>query len=66
VATLVSVLLFYRERVGQLVRGVLARSQALRYAGKLVLATRRASAVTVGDFLESQFESAAPRPAACW
>ena len=61
VATLVSVLIFYRERVALLVRGVLARSpEALRYAGKLVVATLPAvvAAVTLGDFLESQFESA--------
>ena len=61
VATLVSVLVFYRERVVELVRGVLARrSEALRYGGKLVLATSPAvvAALTLGDFLESQFESA--------
>ena len=60
VATLVSVLLFYRERVSELVRGVLTlRPEALRYAGKLVVATLPAvvAAVTIGDFLESQFES---------
>jgi undecaprenyl-diphosphatase len=61
VATLVSVLIFYRERVALLVRGVLAGSpEALRYGGKLLLATLPAvvAAVTLGDFLESQFESA--------
>jgi undecaprenyl-diphosphatase len=61
VATLVSVLLVYRERVSLLVRGVLARQpDALRYVGKLGVATLPAVAVTlvVGDFLESQFESA--------
>ena len=61
VATLVSVLLFYRERVSELVRGVLSgRPEALRYGGKLVVATLPAvvAALTIGDFLESQFESA--------
>jgi len=61
VATLTSVLLFYRERVIELVRGVLTRQpEALRYAGKLGLATLPAvvAAVAFGDFLESQFESA--------
>ena len=61
VATLASVLLFYRERVAALVRGVLAgRRDALEYAGKLIVATLPAvaAAVTIGDFLESQFESA--------
>jgi len=60
-ATLVSVLIFYRERVSELVRGVLGgRSEALRYGGKLVVATLPAVAASVafGDFLESQFESA--------
>jgi undecaprenyl-diphosphatase len=61
VATLLSVLVFDRERVAELVRGVLGRRpEALRYGGKLALATLPAvvAAVTVGDFLESQFESA--------
>jgi undecaprenyl-diphosphatase len=61
VATLLSVLLFYRERVSLLVRGVLAlRPEALRYTGKLGVATLPAVAATLvlGDFLESQFESA--------
>ena len=61
VATLVSVLLFYRERVSELVRGVLGgRPEALRYGGKLAVATLPAvvAAVAFGDFLESQFESA--------
>ena len=58
VATLASVLLFYRERVTQLVRGVLARRpEALRFGGKLVLATLPAvvAALAFGDFLEAQF-----------
>jgi undecaprenyl-diphosphatase len=61
VATLASVLLFYRERVVGLVRGVLARRpEALRYGGKLALATLPAvaAALAFGDFLEAQFESA--------
>jgi undecaprenyl-diphosphatase len=61
VATLTSVLLFYRERVGELVRGVLTgRPEALRYGGKLAVATLPAvvAALTLGDFLEAQFESA--------
>jgi undecaprenyl-diphosphatase len=61
VATLVSVLLFYRERVAALVRGVLARQpEALRYGGKLIVATLPAvlAALVLGDFLKSQFESA--------
>jgi undecaprenyl-diphosphatase len=61
VATLASVLIFYRERVSALVRGVLARQpEALRYGGKLALATLPAvaAALAFGEFLESQFESA--------
>lgn len=61
VATLVSVLLFYRERVSELVRGVLTgRREALIYGAKLVVATLPAVVLTLlfGDFLESQFESA--------
>jgi undecaprenyl-diphosphatase len=61
VATLASVLIFYRERVLELVRGVLAgRPEAWRYGGKLAVATLPAVVATLGfgDFLESQFESA--------
>jgi undecaprenyl-diphosphatase len=61
VATLASVLLFYRARVAQLVMGVLARRpEAWRYGGKLVVATLPAVVATLafGDFLESLFESA--------
>jgi len=61
VATLASVLLFYRKRVAKLARGVLLRdSEALVYVGKLAVATLPAvvAALTIGDFLESQFESA--------
>ena len=60
VATLASVLLFYRERVKELARGVLTgRSEALRYGGKLVVATLPAVIATllIGDFLEAQFQS---------
>jgi undecaprenyl-diphosphatase len=61
VATLVSVLLFFRRRVVELVRGVLGgQRDALVYGGKLVVATLPAVVATLafGDFLESQFESA--------
>jgi undecaprenyl-diphosphatase len=59
VATLVSVLLFYRRRVAELVLGVLrGRAEPWRYAGKLVLATLPAvvAALTIGDWLESLFD----------
>ncbi len=61
VATLVSVLVFYRRRVGQLALGLLARRPAdWRYAAKLALATAPAVGLVLvaGDFLEAQFESA--------
>jgi undecaprenyl-diphosphatase len=61
VATLVSVLLFFRTRVIELVRGILSgNGDAWTYGGKLVVATLPAVALTLafGDFLESQFESA--------
>jgi undecaprenyl-diphosphatase len=61
VATLVSVLLFYHERVLELSRGVLARRpEALRYGGKLAFATLPAVAAALGfgAFLEEQHESA--------
>lgn len=60
-ATLGSVLLFYRHRVGELALGSLAlRRDALDYVGKLVVATLPIVAVVVwfGDRLEAQFESA--------
>jgi undecaprenyl-diphosphatase len=60
VATLASVLLFYRERVTELVRGVLTgRPDALRYGAKLVVATLPAVIATLafGDLLESTFSS---------
>ncbi len=59
VATLASVLIFYRRRVGELVRGVLlGRAEAWAYAGKLVVATLPAVAVVLafGDLLEAQFD----------
>jgi undecaprenyl-diphosphatase len=62
VATLVSVLIVYRRRVAFLTVGVLQRRpEALRYVGKLVLATLPAvvAVLAVGDFFEAQFESPA-------
>ncbi|MBW2269883.1 MAG: undecaprenyl-diphosphate phosphatase [Deltaproteobacteria bacterium] len=61
VATLGSVLLFYRKRVVELVLGVLrGQSAAWHYAAKLGVATLPAVALVLvaGDFLEAQFESA--------
>ena len=60
VATLASVLVFYRRRVAYLAHGVLKRDPAAwQYAGKLVLATLPAvvAVVLAGDFFEAQFES---------
>ncbi len=60
-ATLGSVLIFYRRRVGELALGSLAlRPEALRYVGKLALATLPAVATVlwIGDLIEAQFESA--------
>jgi undecaprenyl-diphosphatase len=60
VATLASVLIVYRRRVGWLIAGVLMRRpEAWRYAGKLVLATVPAvlAVLAVGDFFEEQFQS---------
>jgi undecaprenyl-diphosphatase len=59
VATLVSVLVFYRRRVGELLLGMLAREvPAWRYAAKLGVASLPAVLVVllIGDFLEAQFE----------
>jgi undecaprenyl-diphosphatase len=59
-ATLGSVLLFYRQRVGELALGSLTlRPEALRYVGKLALATLPAvlTVLWIGDLLEAQFES---------
>lgn len=64
VATLASVLVFYRRRVGGLVLGALrGRPEAIRYGAKLALATLPAVALVLvaGDLLEAQFE--APRVA---
>jgi undecaprenyl-diphosphatase len=60
VATLASVLIVYRRRVGSLVAGVLRReSAAVAYVGKLVLATVPAVAAVLfaGAFFDAQFES---------
>lgn len=62
VATLASVLLFYRRRVAELVVGLLARRpEALRYVAKLALSALPAvlAVLLIGDFFEAQFESAA-------
>ncbi len=61
VATLVSVLIFYRRRVKTLVLDSLAlRPQALRYVAKLGLATLPAgfAYLTLGRWLEAQFDIA--------
>jgi undecaprenyl-diphosphatase len=61
VATLGSVLIFYRKRVAELVLGVLRRQpEAWNYTGKLAVATVPAVALVLvaGDFLEAQFEYA--------
>jgi undecaprenyl-diphosphatase len=60
VATLASVLIFYRRRVGSLAIGALKRSPAdLRYAAKLVVATLPAvlAVLVAGDWFEARFES---------
>jgi undecaprenyl-diphosphatase len=60
VATLASVLIVYRKRVGELVSGVLRRdASALAYTGKLVLATLPAIAAVLlaGDWFDAQFEA---------
>jgi undecaprenyl-diphosphatase len=60
VATLLSVLLFYRRRVLEIAAGVLRRERwAWEYAGKLGVATLPAVVVVLllGDLLEAQFES---------
>lgn len=62
VATLISVLIFYRKRIGELVVGALyRRPEALRYGAKLALATVPAVllVLAIGDFLEAQFETPA-------
>jgi len=60
VATLVSVLVFYRGRILELLRGALAGSRkAWSYVGKLALATLPAvvAALLALDFFESLFEA---------
>jgi len=62
VATLLSVLLVYRKRVGELVLGVLkGEKEAWRFLGLLVVATIPAGIIGVGagDFIESLFEAPA-------
>ena len=61
VATLGSVLIFYRKRIAELVLGVLRRQpDAWHYAAKLGVATVPAVVLVLlaGNFLEAQFESA--------
>ncbi len=60
VATLVSVLIFYRRRVGALIAGTLrGDADALTYGLKLVVATLPAVLLVLvtGDFLDELFES---------
>jgi undecaprenyl-diphosphatase len=60
VATLVSVLVFYRHRVAGLVAGVLrGRVEDLRYAAKLVVATLPAvvAVLALGEFFDSLFDA---------
>ncbi len=62
VATLVSVLVFYRARVASLGLGALRGDRAaMAYAAKLCMATLPAVAVVLlaGDVIEAQFESPA-------
>ena len=62
IATLASVLIFYRRRIAQLVIGVLRRERdALEYGAKLVVATVPAvvAVLVFGDFLEAQFDTPA-------
>jgi undecaprenyl-diphosphatase len=59
VATLASVLIFYRRRVAELLVGALrGRPEALRYTAKLALGTVPAvlAVLAIGDFLEARFE----------
>ena len=62
VATLASVLVFYRSRVGELITGALRGDRdALSYGLKLVVATLPAVALVLvaGDFMDGLFESPA-------
>jgi undecaprenyl-diphosphatase len=64
IATLLSVLIFYRRRVGLLVIGAATGDRtALAYVGKLALATIPAvvAVLALGDWFDAQFES--PRTA---
>jgi undecaprenyl-diphosphatase len=60
VATLASVLIFYRARVASLIRGTLRLNRPdLEYVGKLAVATIPAVLLVLvaGDFIDQQFES---------
>jgi undecaprenyl-diphosphatase len=60
VATLASVLIFYRHRVGMLIAGTFRRNpEAVEYVAKLAVATIPAVLLVLiaGDFLAAQFES---------
>ncbi len=62
VATLASVLIFYRARVASLIRGTLRLNRPdLEYVGKLAVATLPAVVLVLvaGDFIDEQFESPA-------
>ncbi len=62
VATLVSVLIFYRRRIGALIAGAIrGDADALTYGLKLVVATLPAVLLVLvaGDFLDTLFESTA-------
>jgi len=62
IATLVSILLFYRHRVGELAVGTLnADGESRRYIGKLLIGTLPAVVVALlfRDLVEQQFESPA-------
>lgn len=59
-ATLIAIMIFYRVRIFELIRGFLARDpDALAYVGKLALATLPAVVVglTAKDWIESQFSN---------
>ena len=59
-ATLVSVLIFYRAKIWSLIQGVLTgQRDAFEYVAKLGVATAPAAVLVLaaGDFLEAQFES---------